>query len=90
VYDWQTGVPGLDPLLMETDGAGAAVVRYTHGQSLISQRRGNVSHWYHFEALGTTRQLTDGTEAITDTYTFDAWGNEVASTGTTANPFPKI
>jgi hypothetical protein len=34
--------------------------------------------------------LTDGTEAITDTYTFDAWGNEVASTGTTGNPFKYV
>jgi hypothetical protein len=27
----------------------------------------------------------DGTGAVTDTYDYDAWGNVVASTGTTSN-----
>jgi RHS repeat-associated protein len=31
--------------------------------------------YYHFDALGSTRMLTDETGHITDTYTYDAWGN---------------
>jgi RHS repeat-associated protein len=33
----------------------------------------------------STRQLTDSTEAITDTYVFDAFGIELSRTGTTEN-----
>ena len=37
--------------------------------------------------LGSTRALTDEDGDATDTYIYDAWGNQVTRTGTTANPF---
>ena len=54
---------------------------------VLSQRRGNTSHYHHHDALGSTRFLTDSSANVTDTYLNDAWGNSVASTGTTVNPF---
>jgi len=54
---------------------------------VLSQRRGNTSHYHHHDALGSTRFLTDSSGNVTDTYLNDAWGNSVASTGTTVNPF---
>ena len=33
------------------------------------------------------RQLTNTAGAVTDTYEYDAWGNEVNSTGTTSNSY---
>ena len=54
---------------------------------VLSQRRGSTSHYHHYDALGSTRFLTDNSGNVTDTYLHDAWGNEVASTGTTVNPF---
>jgi len=62
---------------------------YSHGVSLISERRissGN-SSFYGYDGLGSTRFLTDGTANITDTYTYDAFGNEIASTGSTPNNY---
>jgi len=37
--------------------------------------------------LGSTRALTDDGGDATDTYVYDAWGNEVAVSGSTVNPF---
>jgi RHS repeat-associated protein len=54
---------------------------------VLSQRRGTTSHYHHHDALGSTRFLTDSSGNVTDTYLNDAWGNSVASTGTTVNPF---
>ena len=43
---------------------------------------------YLADALGSTRQLMrNATHAITDTYTYDAFGNTLASTGSTDNPY---
>jgi hypothetical protein len=84
VYDGTT-------LIAELDGNGNLVAVYTHGATgLISQRRGTVSHFYHFDGLGSTMELTDANEAVTDTYRYDAWGNVLASTGTTVNPYNPI
>ncbi|MCA9031259.1 MAG: hypothetical protein KDA66_10645, partial [Planctomycetaceae bacterium] len=77
--------------LAETDANDGTVVVYTQEPrlygNLISQRRSSTTSWYHYEALGSTRQLTDATEASTDQYLYDAWGNIVSSFGTMANPF---
>ena len=32
-------------------------------------------YYYHFDALGSTRMLTDESGHITDSYSYDAWGN---------------
>ena len=77
--------------MSELDGSGALQVTYTNEPQqyggVISQRRGTTTSTYHADALGSTRALTDSTETVTDTYLYDAWGNEVASSGTTVNPF---
>jgi len=80
-----------DNVLMEKDEAGATTAVYTQdpGQfsELISQYRGGKTSVYHYDGQGSTRQLTDENENVTDTYTYDAFGEEVAKTGTTVNPF---
>ena len=60
----------------------------TPGQygDLISQNDGTSSK-YHFDARGDTREITDEAENVTDTRTYDAWGNVVASTGSTPTPY---
>jgi RHS repeat-associated protein len=62
-----------------------------HGHSLISQTQLINGNWttsfYGFDGHGSVRFLTDLTGAITDTYTFDAFGNLIASTGSTPNNY---
>src|SRR5262249_41658835 len=64
---------------------GTLARRYTYGLDSISQTRWNgsawVTHFYGTDGLGSVRCLIDTTGAITDTYTYDAYGNLIASTG---------
>jgi RHS repeat-associated protein len=65
--------------------------QYTYGHTLISQRRrvgdGWESSFYSTDGHGSVRQLTDTAGAVTDTYTYDAFGKLIASTGATPNPY---
>ena len=47
---------------------------------------GNKSRYYHFGPQGETRQLTDASGSITNTYLYTAYGVPVTSTGTDPNP----
>jgi RHS repeat-associated protein len=65
---------------------GAAVTSYVHGADLVSQERpGTGRRFYQYDGMGSTRLLTAAAGAVTDTYTYDAFGVLLASTGTTAN-----
>ena len=77
----------LPEVLEERSSAGAPIVSYVYGDDLISQTRGAATAYYHFDGSGSTRLLTDAAGAVTDTYTYDAFGVELASTGTTANRY---
>jgi RHS repeat-associated protein len=87
-YVWD---PVFDCVTHELDENNAVKAVY-HNEpqqygGVLSQRRGNTSHYHHHDAMGSTRFLTDSSGTVTDTYLNDAWGNSVASTGTTVNPF---
>ena len=78
-------------MLAETDANGTTQAAYTQTPdtygALISQRRSNASSFFDFDALGSTMELTDASQAITDTWRYEAFGETKARTGTTANPF---
>ena len=61
---------------------GAAV--YTPG---LSERRGSASKFLHTDALGSTRGITDTTQAATDSVLYDGFGMTVSRSGTTPTPF---
>jgi len=69
---------------------GAVSRSYTWGLELISQRltaNSQGPNFYGFDGHGSVRFLTDSTGRITDTYDYDAFGNLIASTGTTPNNY---
>ena len=80
--------------LAETDGSNDTQVVYTNEPrrygNLVSQRRlsGGVwtPHWYHFDAIGSTRELTTAAQVVSDTRLYYAWGNAVVSSGSTVSP----
>jgi len=74
-------------VLEERDGNGTLIVRYVHGTDLISQKRGSVLSFYIYDGIGSTRQLIDTLEVLTDTHVFDAFGIELNRTGTTINKY---
>ena len=61
---------------------GAAV--YTPG---LSERRGTTSKFYHGDALGSTRGITNTSQTVTDSVLYDGFGMVVSRTGTTPTPF---
>ena len=61
---------------------GSAV--YTPG---LSERRGTTSKFYHGDALGSTRGITNTSQAVTDSVLYDGFGMTVSRAGTTPTPF---
>jgi RHS repeat-associated protein len=68
------------------------VARYTiEGSSyyspLISMKRGGSSYWYLYDGLGSTRKLIDSNQNVTDSYSYEAFGDITSSSGSTTNPY---
>jgi hypothetical protein len=77
--------------LLETNTAGIVQATYTgepqtYGK-LISRRASGATRYYHFDALGSTRILTNSSQTSTDLYTYDAWGVPTVTIGSAVNPF---
>jgi RHS repeat-associated protein len=70
---------------------GVLAVGYTHEPgiygNLLSQNRNGVTSYYHYDGRGDTVALTDDAGNVTDTKEYDAWGNVIASTGSTVTPY---
>lgn len=49
--------------------------------------RSSATHYYSADGLGSVTSLTDGSGAVAASYTYDAFGNLAASTGSLTNPF---
>lgn len=90
VYDITAGIPAVVEEIMPDE----SVVRYVREPdgSLIAMFVGSYPYYYHFDALGSTRLLTDETGHITDTYSYDAWGNLIYPyhTGDTQQPYQYV
>jgi RHS repeat-associated protein len=80
-----------DNVLLETDENDAVTASYTNRPEqfgeLLSQDRSGTKSFYHYDGEYSTSALTDENEDITDTFVYTAYGEEVARTGTTTNPF---
>jgi RHS repeat-associated protein len=80
-----------DNVCCEEDENGEITASYTHEPGLygevIAQKRGDEVRYFNFDGEGNTSELTDDDQNVTDTYEYSAFGEEVARTGTTENPF---
>ncbi len=74
-------------VVRETDGAGVSI-DYLYGDDLIQQSQAaSNERYYLYDGLGSTRLLTDGVGAITDTYDYEAFGSVLNQTGVTENDY---
>jgi RHS repeat-associated protein len=73
--------------VVEYRPSGLVVVSYTHGNDLISQSRNGDSSFYHVDGLGSTRALSDGGGNLIDTYSYQAFGELLNSSGGSQNNY---
>jgi RHS repeat-associated protein len=67
---------------------GTAVSRtYAYGLQRISQTQSGTTSFYGYDGFASVRALTDSAGTVTDTYDYDAWGNNINTTGSTANVY---
>jgi RHS repeat-associated protein len=80
-----------DNLLAEADGNNVVQTVYTNEPeqfgNLVSSRIAGTPAYHHFDAIGSTRQLTNTSGTVTDSAIYDAWGNVVSRTGATGIVF---
>jgi RHS repeat-associated protein len=71
--------------------SGNFIAVYDHGNGGLARLvRGAGASYYQYDGLGSTRQLTDANQAVTDTTSYDAWGNVLSSSGATVNAFKYV
>jgi RHS repeat-associated protein len=78
---------GLVQVIIETDNAGTVQAIYNYGNGLISMNRADVNSFYHYDGLGSARQLTDSSGAVAASYTYDGYGNVIASSSSVNNAY---
>ena len=74
-------------MLEEWDAEGNLIVSYIYGDDLISQNRKGIISYYIYDGRNSVRILTDSTGKVTDTYTYNAFGELLQNTGITTNEF---
>ena len=77
-------------VIQELDDSNSILASYNYGpiiDEIISQKRDGVLYYYHTNALGTIRSLTDPTGNIAASYTYDAFGELDEQVGNIVNPY---
>jgi RHS repeat-associated protein len=79
--------PQTTDLLAAVGPTPATSADYAYGNGLVDQTYGGTTSFYSFDASGNTTALTDSAGAVTDTASYLPFGQVLASTGSTPNPF---
>ena len=85
---------GLHPIVAEKTEGGAFVRHYvwTPGGRLLYaiDAASEDPVFYHFDRIGSTLALSDHTGAVADTYAYGPYGEPLARTGTSTQPFTYV
>ena len=79
-----------DNLIEETNSSGTAVARYSQGLNIdepLAMLRSSTTSYYEADGLGSLTSLSNTSGALANTYTYDSFGNLVASSGSLVNSF---
>jgi RHS repeat-associated protein len=77
-------------VIEETNAAGAAVARYAGTQNTdeaLAMLRSGTTSYCEADGLDSVTSLSNAAGALAQTYTFDSFGNQTASSGSLTNPF---
>jgi RHS repeat-associated protein len=78
-----------DNLVEETNASGTAVARYSQGLNIdepLAMLRSGGTSFYNLDGLGSVTSLSNAGGALAQTYTYDSFGNQTASSGSLTNP----
>jgi RHS repeat-associated protein len=78
---------GSAQVVRENDATGTTLRTYVIGDRLLSMAEGGNVSYYLMDALGSTRLLGNQAGAVTDTYSYSAYGVLLRHTGSSDNPF---
>jgi RHS repeat-associated protein len=82
---------GLGNVVGQFNASGRVVAQYTYGNGLVSQiSSSGANNYYGFDLTGNTTQLTGAGGAVLNTYSYLPFGETLASTGSTNNPFTYV
>jgi len=79
-----------DNLIEEANSSGTAVARYSQGLNIdepLAMLRSSATSFYNADGLGSITSLGNAAGTLAQTYTFDSFGNQTASSGSLTNPF---
>jgi RHS repeat-associated protein len=79
-----------DNLVEEANSSGAAVARYSQGLNIdepLAMLRSSATSYYNADGLGSVTSLANASGTLAQTYTFDSFGKQTASSGSLVNPF---
>jgi len=79
-----------DNLIEGTNSSGAVVARYTQTQNIdepLAMLRSAATSYYQADGLGSITSLSNAAGALAQTYTFDSFRKQTASSGSLTNPF---
>lgn len=87
-YVWNYGLD-LPSISIVGDGSSDLVyhVHTPAGVLLHAISAADVPSYYHYDEMGNTLFLTDGSGSVTDSYAYTPFGELLDSAGTTENPF---
>jgi RHS repeat-associated protein len=77
-------------LIEETNASGAVVARYAQGLTIdepVAMLRSGTTSYYEVDGLGSVSSLSNTAGVLAETYTYDSFGNQTASSGSLTNPF---
>jgi len=72
---------GNEDILIEQDDTNTTIATYIHAPGIdqpLSMTRGGQHYYYHTDMLGSITAVTDSTEAVVQSYEYDAYGNITA------------
>jgi RHS repeat-associated protein len=79
-----------DNLIEETNSSGTVVARYSQGLNIdepLAMLRSSATTYYNADGLGSITSLANTSGTLTQTYTFDSFGKQTASSGSLVNSF---
>jgi uncharacterized protein RhaS with RHS repeats len=77
----------LSHVVAETNGTGSLLATYVRGDDLLAVIRPTETRYFHADGIGSIRRLTNEDGIITDGYTYTAFGELIAHTGSDPQPY---